>query len=206
MSRVFLLICLLLSSAAHAHQSELSNLMIYEQNGKTLLLIKSSLAAFEGEVKYHNKANAYQTPKGFNQLVVKYFQQKCLLTMNGDTIRFANVQVQLGYETTLFAELLNVPKAVNRLAVQNNLFRDMPNNQCELILMLPGLPQKQYILDNANGQTVALKVENQSWVVEEVAKAAPVKLKPLLWTAALALTALLVVSLVRKRQTLVAAS
>lgn len=150
-----------------AHSPDLSSMMIYEQNGKYFLAIKSSLTAFEGEIDYHFKENAYKTPEEFQQLVSKHFQKNCLLIINNDTIKFINPTVVLGHETTVFAELLNVPDKFNSLYVRNTVFKDMPNNMCELILTLKGLPQKQYILTNENKQEVKLNVENDNWEVEE---------------------------------------
>jgi len=150
-----------------AHSPDLSSMMIYEQNGKYFLAIKSSLTAFEGEIDYHFNKNAYKTPEEFQQLVSKHFQKNCLLIINNDTIKFINPTVVLGHETTVFAELLNVPDKFNSLYVRNTVFKDMPNNMCELILTLKGLPQKQYILTNANNQEVKLNVENDYWEVEE---------------------------------------
>ena len=142
-------------------------MMIYEQNGKYFLAIKSSLTAFEGEIDYHFNKNAYKTPEDFQQLVSKHFQKNCLLIINNDIIKFINPTVVLGHETTVFAELLNVPDKFNSLYVRNTVFKDMPNNMCELILTLKGLPQKQYILTNENKQEVKLRVENDNWEVEE---------------------------------------
>jgi len=150
-----------------AHSPDLSSMMIYEQNGKYFLAIKSSLTAFEGEIDYHFNKNAYKTPEEFQQLVSKHFQKNCLLIINNDTIKFINPTVVLGHETTVFAELLNVPDKFNSLYVRNTVFKDMPNNMCELILTLKGLPQKQYILINENNQEVKLRVENDNWEVEE---------------------------------------
>ena len=150
-----------------AHSPDLSSMMIYEQNGKYFLAIKSSLTAFEGEIDYHFKENAYKTPEDFQQLVSKHFQKNCLLIINNDIIKFINPTVVLGHETTVFAELLNVPDKFNSLYVRNTVFKDMPNNMCELILTLKGLPQKQYILTNENKQEVKLRVENDNWEVEE---------------------------------------
>ena len=150
-----------------AHSPDLSSMMIYEQNGKYFLAIKSSLTAFEGEIDYHFKENAYKTPEDFQQLVSQHFQKNCLLIINNDTIKFINPTVVLGHETTVFAELLNVPDKFNSLYVRNTVFKDMPNNMCELILTLKGLPQKQYILTNENKQEVKLRVENDNWEVEE---------------------------------------
>lgn len=167
MKSVYLILLLFCAKATLAHQPDLSNLMIYEQNGKYLLVIKSSLTAFEGEIDYHFNKNAYKTPEEFKQLVSKHFQNKCLLVINNDTIKFIHPTVILGHETTVFAELLNVPNKFNALYVRNTVFEDMPNNMCELILTLKGLPQKQYILNNENKQEVKLKVENDNWKVEE---------------------------------------
>ena len=150
-----------------AHSPDLSSMMIYEQNGKYFLAIKSSLTAFEGEIDYHFNKNAYKTPEEFQQLVSKHFQKNCLLIINNDTIKFINPTVVLGHETTVFAELLNVPDKFNSLYVKNTVFKDVPNNMCELILTLKGLPQKQYILTNENKQEVNLNVENDNWEVEE---------------------------------------
>ena len=150
-----------------AHSPDLSSMMIYEQNGKYFLAIKSSLTAFEGEIDYHYNKNAYKTPEEFQQLVSQHFQKNCLLIINNDTIKFINPTVVLGHETTVFAELLNVPDKFNSLYVRNTVFKDMPNNMCELILTLKGLPQKQYILTNENKQEVKLRVENDNWEVEE---------------------------------------
>ena len=150
-----------------AHSPDLSSMMIYEQNGKYFLAIKSSLTAFEGEIDYHFKENAYKTPEDFQQLVSQHFQKNCLLFINNDTIKFIHPTVVLGHETTVFAELLNVPDKFNSLYVRNTVFKDMPNNMCELILTLKGLPQKQYILTNENKQEVKLSVENDNWEVEE---------------------------------------
>ena len=85
--------------------------------------------------------------------------------MNGDTVKLINPTVLLGHESTLIAELLNAPNKVNSIYIRNRLFKDMPSNMCEIILTLKGLPQKQYILDNANKQEVKLTIENNNWTV-----------------------------------------
>ena len=165
MKSVYLFLLLLCAKAVHAHEPDLSNLMIYEQNGKCLLVIKSSLTAFEGEIDYLFGKNAYKSPEAFQQLVIKHFKNSCLVMMNGDTVKLINPTVLLGHESTLIAELLNAPNKVNSIYIRNRLFKDMPSNMCEIILTLKGLPQKQYILDNANKQEVKLTIENNNWTV-----------------------------------------
>ena len=159
---IFFLLCVKLGQA---HEPDLSNLMIYEQNGKCFLVIKSSLTAFDGEVEYLFGKNAYKTPEEFQLLVIKHFQNNCLVMMNDHTIKLNNPKVVLGHETTVFAELLNAPKKFNSIYVRNTLFKDMPNNMCELILTLKDLPQKQYILSKGNEYEVKLKLENGNWTV-----------------------------------------
>lgn len=165
MKSVYLFLLLLCAKAVQAHEPDLSNLMIYEQNGKCLLVIKSSLTAFEGEIDYLFGKNAYKSPEAFEQLVIKHFKNSCLVMMNGDTVKLINPTVLLGHESTLIAELLNAPNKVNSIYIRNRLFKDMPSNMCEIILTLKGLPQKQYILDNANKQEVKLTIENNNWTV-----------------------------------------
>jgi hypothetical protein len=152
-----------------AHSPDLSSLIIYEQNGKYFLAIKSSLTAFEGEIDYHFNKNAYKTPEEFQQLISKHFQKKCLLIINNDTIKFINTTVVLGHETTVFAELTNVSQKINSFYLKNDFFADFPNNLCELVFTIKGYPQKQYILQKENLHQVKLLIENNSWIVIETA-------------------------------------
>jgi hypothetical protein len=148
-----------------AHGSDLSSLMIYKQNGKYFIAIKSSIAAFEGEVGYIFGKNSYKTPEEFQLLVIKHFRNNCYLIINRDTIRFHNPKVVLGHETTLFAELLNISNQLNAFYVRNTMFKDMPANICEVILSIDDHSQQQYILENANKHEIALLRKNNKWVI-----------------------------------------
>ena len=167
MKSICLTLLLLFANGAQAHQPDLSNLMIYEQNGRYFLAIKSSLTAFEGEINYLFGSNAYKTPEAFQQLVIRHFQKNCFVIIDGDTTRFVNPQVMLGHETTLFTEMMNIPDKPNSIHIRNTVFKDMPSNMSEIILAIKGISQKQYILDNANQHEVKLKLENNNWVVVE---------------------------------------
>ena len=167
MKSIYLTLLLLFANGAKAHQPDLSNLMIYEQNGRYFLAIKSSLTAFEGEIDYLFGSNAYKTPEAFQQLVIRHFQNNCFVIIDGDTTRFVNPQVMLGHETTLFAEMMNIPDKPNSIHIRNTVFKDMPSNMCEIILSLKGINQKQYILENANRHEVKFKSENNSWMIVE---------------------------------------
>ncbi len=167
MKSIYLIVLFLFAKGVQAHQPDLSSLMIYEQNGRCFLAIKSSLTAYEGEIDYVFGKNAYKSPEAFQQIAIKYFQENCRIIINGDTIKFQNPRVILGHETTLFAELLNVPDELTSIYVKNTMFKDMPSNMCEIILAIKGISQKQYILDNANQHEVKLKLENNNWLVKE---------------------------------------
>jgi len=162
-----LLIVSLLFNVAYAHQPDLSTMMVYEQNGKSILVLKGSLTAFEGEVDFHFKKGAYKTPEEFIQLVTKHFEKNCLVTINNEVIKLENLKVILGHETTLFVELVNKPENLKTLLIRNTFFKDMPNNQCELILTENGLPQYQYIFNDKNDHEVKLTIEKNKWVLEE---------------------------------------
>jgi len=164
LSLAMLLFCF---RAGWAHQPDLSSLMIYEQNGKSILLIKSSLTAFEQEIVYLYGKDSYKTPQEFQQLVTKHFQKNCLITINDETIQFVSPQVILGHETTVVAELANRPKTIKSVYLKNTMFKDMPNNICEVILTLNNLSQKQFILGSNLYLDAKLKVENGRWLVDE---------------------------------------
>jgi len=168
---VWLAVVIASFQTALAHQPDLSSLMIYEQNGKSILLIKSSLTAFEGEIDYHFGKNAYKTPQAFQELVIAHFQKNCVITLNHQTIKFVNIQVVLGHETSLFAELSNPPQAITSLYVKNTVFKDIPNNLCEVILSIGNLPQKQLLLGSNYQYEAQLNIENGSWIMVDTAGA-----------------------------------
>ncbi len=203
--RFLFALLLFITFTANAHSPDLSSVMIYEQNGKLLLLIKGSLTAFEGEVDYHFKKKAYKTPEEFVQLVIKHFGNNCLVVINNDTIKFINPQVQLGHETTLFAELKNVPQKIQSCYIKNTLFKDTPNHQSELVITAKGLPQKQYILYNGNNHEVRLSVENKIWVIDNVGSSFFTN-STFILTALLFLTVLVIAIVVKHRRTKFATS
>ena len=163
----YLFLFLFFFQKLYAHSPELSSLMIYEQEGKKFLVIKSSISAFQEEIDFHYKKNRYKTPDEFMQLVLKHFEKNCALIINNEKIRFINKSVILGHETTLFAQLANFPKQINSLQISNNFFKDMNNNQCELILAFNNLPQKQYIFTNENNHAAKLQMKNNLWIEED---------------------------------------
>jgi hypothetical protein len=166
--RCFSLIALMFSGLiAYAHQPDLSSLMIYEQGGKSFLAIKSALSAFESEIEYSYPKGAYKTPAEFQELVIQHFQNKSFLVINGDTIKFLNPQVSLGHETTLFAELSEIPDDIESMHIKNAIFGDISHSICEVIITLKGKPQKQFLLTSENKHEGMLKLESGTWVMVE---------------------------------------
>jgi hypothetical protein len=197
-----LMIALLLlgGKAVHAHQSELSNIMIFEQNGKKLLMIKSALTAFEGEVDFHYTKAAYKTPEAFTQLVINRFYNTCCVIINDDTIRLINPQVILGHETTVVAELTNMPPTINAFYIKNTFFEDMPSNQCALILTINDLPQKQFILNKTNNQEALLSVKNGQLIIENPSRSFFKKSDLLLWAVVLLFITTSIVLIIKKER------
>ena len=202
MKSIYLTLLLIFANGAQAHQPDLSNLMIYEQNGRYFLAIKSSLTAFEGEIDYLFGSNAYKTPEAFQQLVIRHFHNNCIVIIDGDTTRFTNPKVMLGHETTLFAEMMNIPDKPNSIYIRNTVFKDMPSNMCEIILSLKGINQKQYILENANRHEVKFKSENNSWMIVEN-KHSVLTTSYLFIGTGLLVVALIVFTISRKKKTTV---
>lgn len=199
--QILLLICLLIcGKVVHAHSPDLSNLMIYEQNGKCLLVIKSSLTAFEGEIDYVFGKNAYKSAEAFQLLVIKHFQKNCVVIMNDDTIKLIHPKVILGHETTLFAEFSHAPNKFKSIYVSNTLFKDMPANMSELILTFKGLPQKQYILSKDNKHEVQFKVENNQFTVMDISDSPFKKINLLLMVGLLIVASLIAMIVIKKKK------
>lgn len=162
MKHIYLLFFAFLPHMLHAHSPDVSSLMFYEQNGEAFLIMKSSLTAFEGEINYHFNKDSYKTPEEFKQLVIKHFIKNSLIMVNDKTLKFIKPQVQLGHETTLFVALGSISNTLKSIYIKNNFFKDMPNNQCELIIR-HNFQQKQFILNNENNHQVKFSIENGQW-------------------------------------------
>ena len=163
---IFLLI--LMSLTAQAHQPDLSMLMIYQNaEGKYFLQLSSSLVAFESMVDYQYGKNSYKTPEEFKGLFIKLFQERFSMESNNQNeMSFGNTKVMLGHETKLIAEVLNMPKDSYSIQIRNDIFKEMPQNQCILIFTGEKLPKQQFILSKENNNEIKLKLENGKWSLE----------------------------------------
>lgn len=165
-----------MSMVSHAHQPDLSTLIISQDNqGKYILQLNSSLSAFEGEIDYHYLKNSYKTPEEFQKLVIRYFEKNTLIVINDyKKLTFSNPMVLLGHETRLVAEVLGIPKNISSIYMKISFFKDIPRNQTVVILLKTGFPTQQYILNNENKQELHLVQNGGQWE--------NVKQKKLNWT------------------------
>lgn len=163
LNAIFLLI--LMGTTAQAHQPDLSMLMIYQNaEGKYFLQLSSSLVAFESIVDYKYGKNSYKTPEEFKELFIKHFQESFSMESNNQNVMsFGNTKVMLGHETKFIAEVLNMPKDSYSIQIRNDVFEEMPQNQCILIFTGEKLPKQQFILSKENNNAIKLLFENGKW-------------------------------------------
>ncbi|MFM7850413.1 MAG: hypothetical protein ACKO96_00495 [Flammeovirgaceae bacterium] len=170
---LFLSLQVLLSIHLVAHSPDVSSILIYEQNGQTNLLVRSSLDAFESEIIYRFGKNSYKNSNEFIALVLKDFKNHCKIKINGSLIEITNLELRLGHETSLFCELKNIPAKIESLEITNNFFEDIPNNRCELILNIRDIALKQYLFDSGNKHSSRFVTENRIWLNQEETKSWP---------------------------------
>ena len=156
---------ILMGLTAQAHQPDLSMLMIYQnEKGKYFLQLSSSLVAFESMVDYKYGKNSYKTSEEFKGLFIKHFQESFSMESNNQNeMIFGKTKVMLGHETKLIAEVLNMPKGPYSIQVRNDVFKEMPQNQCILIFTGEKLPKQQFILSKQNNNEIILLLENGKW-------------------------------------------
>jgi hypothetical protein len=164
---LFLLLQLMLNIRLLAHSPDVSSILIYEQNGQTNLLVRSSLDAFESEIIYRYGKNSYKNSSEFTALVLKDFKNHCKIKVNGSLIEITNFELRLGHETSLFCELKSIPAKIESLEITNDFFQDMPNNRCELILNIKNIALKQYLFDSNNAHSGRFVAENNMWITQE---------------------------------------
>ena len=153
------------SCSCFAHQPDISTSVFSKtKEGKHILQITSALTAFEGEIDFIYAKNAYKTPEEFKTVVSKYFEKNVVLIVNGnDTLKLSKPLVLLGHETKLVVEIVNMPNTVKSIYYKNQMFKDMPHNQMAVIMLTDDFPKEQYVLNNANNQSINLQLNQGVW-------------------------------------------
>ncbi len=162
----FLLLFMIMSKIAFAHNPDLSNIIISKtDNGQVILQINSSLTAFQQEVNFINGQGVYKSPEDFRNLVIKHFNTSFSMIINGnDTLQFKNPKVFLGHETKLVAEITGLPDSINSIQLKNELFKDIHRNQSVVIFLLDGFPKEKFTLNTDNQQEINIALRNGNWV------------------------------------------
>lgn len=162
---IFLVCLILVSNVLFAHNPDLSNIIISKtNNGQVILQINSSLTAFQQEVNFINGEGFYKTPEEFKHLVINHFKKSFSIIINEkDTLQFKNPQVLLGHETKLVTEIIGLPGTVTSIRLQNNLFKNIYNNQSAVIFLLDGFPKEKYQLNKDNNHHIYIKLKDGIW-------------------------------------------
>lgn len=192
---------LCLSWSASAHQPDLSSTILAEKGqNEWVVQIRGALTAFEYEVEAEFGESAYATPEEFRELVIEHLQDKLQIRFNdGTTAALDNGMVKLGHETTVTFELNTVPDDVQSVMVRNAGFNNVARSQSVLYIVKEGFEKKQFILNDLNGHTAELEVENGKFVVASSAGASAYLLPLLLLVSALLTGVLLYLAYTRKR-------
>ncbi|MDO6803526.1 hypothetical protein Q4595_13815 [Wenyingzhuangia sp. 1_MG-2023] len=165
MRNIILILSVLMGMNSYAHQSNLSTVVFSQtDDGKYVLQITSSLAAFEGEIDLQYTKDAYKTPEEFKKLVVAHFLENFTFNINGDdALQLMHPIVILGHETKLVAEVVGIPKEVHSLYLQSQMFQNVHHNKSSVIMIVDGFPKKQYLLNKENKHTIDLEIVNGTW-------------------------------------------
>ena len=167
MHKYFIILLLLIGTVlAKAHQPDLSSTMLIEQGkNQWLLQVRAALTAFEYEIESNYGKDAYSTPEEFRDLVIDHVKKHVSVEFNQlAAVAIQNAYVKLGHETNVVFELTDVPKLINSVRVKNNCFEDINRNQSALIILKEGMAQDQFVLDQSNDHTTTLQVAHSKFV------------------------------------------
>lgn len=156
---------MLVSNFIFAHSPDFSNIIISKtESGQIILQANTSLTAFQQEVNYVNGEGAYKSPEEFQKLVLNHFYNNFSIVINNkDTLQFKNPKVYLGHETKLVAEIIGLPKTVNSIYINNNLFKDIHRSESIVIFLLEGFPKEKHTLNRSNNYELNISLKNESW-------------------------------------------
>ena len=159
---------LLLSLGAKAHQPKLSSTHLVEQGeNKWLLQVQASLTAFEYEIEQHYGESSYASPKEFQKLLLEHVRQHLSIRINGEEMALSKEGiVRVGHDTKLAFLLTVLPEDFHSLQVKNTSFENIERNQSVLIVLKKGFLKRPFILNDTNGHTAELKVEANSFVLD----------------------------------------
>ena len=180
----------------HAHSPNASTTMLVEKsNGSWILQISSSLTAFQQEVRTHFTETPYKSPEEFQHMVLEHLKNNIDIDYNnGSSVKIGNGSVKLGHETKVIFEVFGIDENMKTLNMRNTAFNDITQSQSALFIFKNGFKKDQFILNNENEHSIALKVDDNKFVEIDKQKAG---IDP--WIVIFLLTGLLLIGLLTKR-------
>ncbi|TXF87650.1 hypothetical protein FUA23_18260 [Neolewinella aurantiaca] len=163
MNKIILTLCLFcFSLGVRAHQPDISSTMLVDQgNNNWVLQVRAALTALEYEVETHFGKDSYATPEEFMELVLRHVKEHTSIVFNGtDAAELRNGRVKLGHESSVVFEVAGTPETLQSLMVKNTSFSEISRNQSALIVLKDGFSKDQFTLNNKNGHTVELQVND----------------------------------------------
>lgn len=169
-----LVISLLITMVAQAHQPDVSTTMLVEKENNTWVLqISASLTAFQQEIRTHFAETPYKTPEEFQQMVITHIKNNLEISFNGgNKITLGKGFVKLGHETKVVFEVVGVPLDMQSVVVKNSAFKDIFKNQSALVLLKNGFNKEHFVLNDANNHTLNLEVQTNKFVEKTDSQAA----------------------------------
>ncbi len=178
MRSIVIIGALLCSLLADAHQAEISTTMLVEQaSGEWIVQLRSSLTAFQHEVKTRFPDKPYGSPEEFEEQVIVHLRSNLFISFNNeDAVSFDNAFVKLGHETNAVLQLNNVPDSIWAVSVTNTSFKDINRDQSALIVLKKDFLKEQFVLNEANDRTAELVAVGNKFILkkgEPVSESAP---------------------------------
>lgn len=170
MIKWIVILCLALNCGiTYAHQADVSTTMLVEKgDNQWIVQVRSSLTAFQYQIKSQCSDSAYTTPEEFQELVANYVKDNLIICFNGqDTVTLSNGYVKIGHETNVVFEVSGTPETIHTAYVKNSSFRDIHRNQSALLILKKGFTKKQFLLTDNNNHTVNLSVDKSQMMFIE---------------------------------------
>ncbi len=159
------IILLIFSWVAKAHQTDLSTTLLVEKGeNEWVLQVRASLTAFEYEIEEHYGESSYDSPQAFQTLALEYMRDRISIIFNeSELVALKHGVVKLGHETIVDFQLDGAPESLHSLKVSNLGFSDIPRSKVALIVLKEGFSKDQFILSDSNLYTVQLKAHNSKF-------------------------------------------
>lgn len=157
---------------ARAHQPNLSSTILIEQSKNNWILqVRAALTAFEYEINRAHGDSAYSSPKEFQQLLIDLLKKNISIQVNSSQkLNLNNAMVNLGHETTVTFQLDSLINKLSTLQISNTSFANIPRNKSSLFLLKEGFDKNQFSLNDANQNSLNLKLTKTKFEIIEPSK------------------------------------